>query len=227
MADKIEYTKRSRVVYEPEDPGPPAAWPAPPLELWACPTCRVVYDNWPEAAACEAKGREWETPIAQPGDLVTVGSSPDLGRFGWLDGDRDWAITLPDPRDGDLYRLIYLVVAVRPAAGPVGVTHYNDPYQGHNARYYVITAAMSGDLGYRSGWTSANHYPPLALDPDYYGIDKARQERILKTAVEIEAAAPLSAFGPKRLAEFEAMAAASGGKVDIADLARYDRWKLL
>lgn len=226
MTDKIAYKKRTRVAIEPEDYPPPEAWPAPPLELWACPTCRQVYDSWAAAAACEAQGREWEKPIARPGELVTVGRDPDLGSFSWLDGDPDWAISLPDERGGTLYRLIYVVAAVRPAAGPVGVTHYNEAYDSHKARYYVITAAMSGDRGYHHGWTTATHYPPLALDPDYYGIDVDRLGRIIAKAEEIVAAAPLSAFGPKRLAEFEETAAKSG-KLTVEDLARYDLWELL
>ncbi len=125
---------------------------------WVCPVCQKEYPTREEAARCVARGKE--KPILKVGDIVL-----NRAGYGWFDGNRDW-IKNPDvqkhPEHGNCFgacctfQFYYVVTAI-------------DDYEGdaHRIRYHLLTAAMSGEQGYRQGWITASevHKPIRVKDP--------------------------------------------------------------
>ncbi len=126
--------------------------------LYKCPICGDSYTEKEEAQKCLDKGLD--TLIVEVGDIVEAKYG-----FGWFDGDKKWIIN-PDvdmSRHGfgrdHLMGFYYVVTAI-------------DTIE-HKTRYHLATKAMSGDKGYRIGYTfSIGHHKPKPINaPDYVKKD--------------------------------------------------------
>lgn len=127
-------------------------------QRWVCPICEKECLTREEAIRCTARGKE--KPIVKVGDIVLAPAG-----FGWFDGSRDW-VKNPDvkkhPEHGNCFgacctfQFYYVVTAID-----------GDDEDPHRTRYHLLTAAMSGEQGYRQGWTYADgHYKPQRVkDP--------------------------------------------------------------
>lgn len=131
------------------------------IKQYQCELCGQVYDNQADAESCEAQ--DLEEPIVEVGDFV-VTDREEYGRFGWFDGDSEWAIEKERGLHGPArtYSLIYVVTAIT----------YDDPYNPHLCCYHLETKAMTGDGGHRQGYTfPATHFGIHKVEADVDGSD--------------------------------------------------------
>lgn len=112
--------------------------------VFVCPTCKKEYITKHVAINCMNSN---EVLLANIGDIVECGGQ----RFGWYDGDKDWIVNINADRIHELFKFYYVV------------THIE--YIEHRVKYHLYTMAMSGDNGYRSGYTyNSGHYTPKLID---------------------------------------------------------------
>jgi hypothetical protein len=142
---------------------------------YQCELCGEQYDTEGDAFSCEKRGLE--KAITKVGDIVTCQSG-----FGWFDGDPEWisnpevamdgvprpggvSIGTRNPKHGNCfgkcctYQFYYVVSAI--------------DYEEHRVRYHVVTKAMSGAQGYRSGYTyNDGHCRPVVVkSPPALAVD--------------------------------------------------------
>ena len=129
------------------------------VPTYKCDICGRTFPSKAAAVACEAYGRP--KPSLQVGDIVFARSG-----FGWYDGDRAW-VSNPtvqgNPKHGNCfaacctYRFYYVVTAIDTDTQPGS----------HRIRYHLVTNAMDGRSGYRSGYTfdSGHHSPTRVPQP--------------------------------------------------------------
>jgi hypothetical protein len=137
---------------------------------YACGICDENYDTSVEAEQCEAKGLD--APVAEVGDIVFLRAG-----FGWFDGDVRWVLNpdvlervkkiRPNPHgncfsDCCTYKFYYVITAI-------------DNYY-HRRRYHVKTKAMTGEQGYRGGYTFAgDHVKPIVVkEPPRFIIEDSK-----------------------------------------------------
>jgi hypothetical protein len=135
---------------------------------YECDICATRFAFQSAAEKCEARGLDKK--LANVGDIVTVTAG-----YGWYDGDRGW-VTNPNielrpkrPASHDqncfdrccTYEFFYVVTAI--------------DAENHRRHYHLVTLAMSGRQGHRSGWTSMGHYrPKIVMDPPDYVIETSK-----------------------------------------------------
>jgi len=134
---------------------------------YECSICGEQYDTEAKCGTCEEKGLE--KPIVAVGDIVRTGRT-----FGWFNGNRRWIIN-PDvkqnPAHGNCFNecccmvFYYVVTAID-----------RTPEDRHCLRYHLFTKAMSGQHGYRDGFTfSKDHYTPVVIkDPPVFVIKDSK-----------------------------------------------------
>ena len=142
-------------------------------EIFICDICNAEYDNEDDASHCESQGF---SPLFSVGDIVFLRSS-----FGWFDGHSAW-VSNPEARnrmgpvdqpcpngngncfsDCCTYKFYYVITFI--------------DAEGHRPRYHVYTNAMTGEWGYRSGWTyDENHYTPLKVaEPPTIVVEQSKE----------------------------------------------------
>lgn len=135
------------------------------VTMFQCEFCKALHDNRDDATQCES-GADKE-PVLKVGDIVTGRSG-----FGWFDGDLLW-VSNPGvyenkdrPTDHGncfgaccTFDFYYVVTAVDRGED---FHHYA---KGHQIIYHLETEAMSGDQGYRSGYTCRAHIE-MTVVPD-------------------------------------------------------------
>ena len=137
------------------------------LEQYQCEICKTIYDEQADAESCEALGLD--KAAFEVGDFV-VTDGETYGRFGWYDGDPAWVIEKEEGLHGPCkcYSLIYVVTAITPSS--------ND-WDQHGLCYHLATKGMSGEQGYRQGYTSIKgHYGLHKVKADLDGSDLIGQE---------------------------------------------------
>lgn len=134
---------------------------------YRCEGCNRDYDLQKEAQECE-KNTETKR-VVKVGDIVLA-----RGDFEWFDGDIRW-VSNPEVR-------------THPGSSPSPVTdpkkhapRYNCfddcccftfyyvvsfiDIENHRVRYHLTTNAMTGETGYKDGWTfNENHYLPRKVN---------------------------------------------------------------
>ena len=122
---------------------------------WWCDICGKHYPKMADAEACESRGVV-EQKGFQVGDIVLVRAG-----FGWFDGDVAWVenykrntingVLQRNPEHGNCfgecctYRFYYVLTAITPDTGVNGDLH--------RLIYHLETLAMTGQQGYRKGYT--------------------------------------------------------------------------
>ena len=115
---------------------------------WRCELCGLEYSKVADARECAALGFN---PTLKVGDIVTIYST-----FGWHDGDKAWVYPKRSEWHGKPTMSFYYVV-----------THVDrDERGGHRPRYHLVTDAMTGNEGYRRGYTfDEGHKTPTKISP--------------------------------------------------------------
>lgn len=116
--------------------------------IFRCPSCRIEYKNKEDAIKCINSDEKANFKV---GDIIELKYG-----FDWFDGDRRWVINPdvdmskhgfgPDCSMGFYYVITYI------------------DREKHRIRYHVYTNAMTGDQGYKSGYTfNTQHYTPKLI----------------------------------------------------------------
>lgn len=138
------------------------------VTMHRCPLCLEIYDTREEADACAGQGMlaQTEETALRVGDIVIAGRA----RFGWFDGDPAWVAEKWDAGRGQglhnaggmtLYYVVTAITGEYPGFNP------NHRHDAHHSSVFVrlATNAMTGEQGYRSGWTGPGHMKLLKVDP--------------------------------------------------------------
>lgn len=181
MTEKNKRVRAKTIRYERDYPKDPVE----PVTLFACPICGVRYPRVEDADRCRDRGRVRLASEIAVGDIVLAARA----RFGWYDGDPAWIAEDWEGGKGMGLRgegglsFYYVVIAIADsyphrAGGP------DDPHD-DGPVLCLATAAMSGEKGYRGGWTGAGHV----------GVEKVSRPPKLPGIDEILAIDPLSLRG--------------------------------
>jgi hypothetical protein len=124
---------------------------------YQCEVCGGRFPTQVQAMACERVGFK---PRHKVGEIVFA-----KGGFGWYDGQKNWVSNPNVSRDRECpsgvgncfddcccFRFYYVITFID-----------KDERDGHRARYHLMTMAMSGNQGYRAGYTYDTGHESIEL----------------------------------------------------------------
>ena len=145
-----------------------------PIEIktYQCPICDEIHSTIEKAEKCIAQGIP--EPIVEVGDIVELRYG-----FGWFEGKEEWVINPEIGEQGDKIDLVkknHIDVPGDRQTNCFGscctmgfyyvVTKIElDKERGHILKYHIYTKAMTGNKGYREGYTYADtHVKPTKVE---------------------------------------------------------------